>query len=214
MVFSDVVLLEGLDRYVADRLTEMDLIPEPRRRDLERVSRFVAERVEAGQPVRLTFICTHNSRRSHLSQIWAQTAAHCFSVPGIETFSGGTEATAFNSRAVAAMRRAGFLVEPFTDGKNPIYEVSFTPGMEPMQAFSKVYGDPPNPTDDYAAVMTCSAADEACPVVIGAAERFAVPFDDPKAADGSAREAAAYDERCAQIAREMLYLFSKAAGNR
>ena len=36
------------------------------------------------------------------------------------------------------------------------------------------------------------------------------PYDDPKAFDDTPAEAEKYDERSQQIAREMLYIFSKA----
>jgi hypothetical protein len=206
---SDAGLYAALETYVEDRIGEFAEIDEERRALLKSISAFVAERADAGEPVKLTFICTHNSRRSHMSQIWARTAAEVYGFDGVETFSGGTEATAFNPRAVAALQRAGFVIEPFTDGKNPIYEVRFDETMQPMQAFSKIYDEEPNPTEGFAAVMTCSSADAACPIVFGAAERIAIPFEDPKAFDGTEREAAAYDERCAQIAREMLYVFSQ-----
>jgi len=174
---------------------------------LERLSDFVVSKLADGRPVRLVFICTHNSRRSHLCQFWAQAAARYYSIPSVETFSGGTEATAFNPRAVAALRRAGFVIEFFSDGKNPVYEVWYEPGMEPVQAFSKIYDAPPNPKEGFAAIMTCSSADAACPRVTGAVERIAIPYDDPKEADGSERQAEVYDERCRQIAREMLFVF-------
>jgi arsenate reductase len=197
--------------FVADRLTEFDEISEERKKALGSISDFVEARVAADREALLTFICTHNSRRSHMSQLWAQTAAHYFSVPGVETFSGGTEATAFNPRAVAALDRAGFAIETPSEGDNPVYEVRYRDEMEPMTAFSKVYDQPPNPTEGFAAVMTCSSADAACPIVFGADARIAIPYDDPKAFDGTDREAAMYDERCAQIAREMLYVFSQVA---
>jgi len=204
-------LLPEVDIFVAGRLSELHTIDDDRRTTLGLLSAFVTTKVADGQPARLTFICTHNSRRSQLSQFWAQAAAHHFSVPGVEAFSGGTETTAFNLRAVAALRRAGFAIELFTDGKNPAYEVRYEAQMEPMYAFSKAYDEPPNPTKDFTAIMTCSAADAACPVVAGADERIAIPYDDPKTFEGTEREAEAYDERCAQIAREMLYVFSKVA---
>jgi protein-tyrosine-phosphatase len=207
----DVVINPELESYVDERVAEFGEIPQQRRTELEAIATFVSAKHAAGEPVKLTFICTHNSRRSHMSQIWAQTGAYLFGFDDVETFSGGTEATAFNPRAVAAMQRAGFLVEPFSDGKNPVYEVRYEPEMEPMQAFSKVYDDAPNPTEGFAAIMTCSAADDACPIVFGAAERIAIPYDDPKAFDGTEREAEAYDERCRQIAREMLYVFATAS---
>jgi arsenate reductase (thioredoxin) len=206
---SSVPLLPALERFVADAIADLDRIPAERRLQLDALTLFVAERTSAGEPAPLTFICTHNSRRSHMAQLWAQAAAHHFGINGVETYSGGTEATAFNPRAVAALQRAGFLVEPTTTGDNPVYAVRYLAEMEPMSCFSKVYDQPPNPTGGFCAVMTCGAADAGCPIVFGAAERIAITYDDPKAADGTAQEAAVYDERCRQIAREMLYAFSR-----
>ncbi len=174
--------------------------------------------VDAGQTARLTFICTHNSRRSHLAQIWAQAAAAHYGVPHVATFSGGTESTAFNPRAVAALKRAGFDIPEPEAAPNTRYRVAFSEGAEPLVCFSKVYTDAPKPAGEFCAVMTCSDADENCPMVAGAAARFAIPYDDPKAFDGTPQETEKYDERCRQIAREMLYLMSrvssrKATGN-
>jgi protein-tyrosine-phosphatase len=144
-----------------------------------------------------------------MAQLWAQAAAHHFGINGVETYSGGTEATAFDPRAVAALERAGFSIEATSTGENPVYGVRFSESAEPIRCFSKVYDQPPNPTGGFGAVMTCGAADEGCPVVFGAARRIAITYDDPKAADGTTQEAAVYDERCRQIAREMLFAFSR-----
>jgi protein-tyrosine-phosphatase len=202
-------LYPELSATVAGAEKGFSQIPAARRSKLEGISDHVAEKIASGAPARLTFICTHNSRRSHMAQIWAQTAAHHYGVPGVETFSGGTEATAFNPRAVAALERAGFRIETDAQGSNPVYQVFFNADDEPMHAFSKVYDEPPNPRDGFCAVMTCSQADKACPLVLGAEERIAIPYEDPKASDGTDTETTAYDERCRQIAREMLYLFSR-----
>jgi len=211
MQAKETVLLPELRANIEQRLSEIHEISVERQAVLHPLSTFVSNCVASGRPSRLVFICTHNSRRSHMAQLWAQTAATFFSVPGVETYSGGTEATAFNPRAVGAMRRAGFLIEPFTDGKNPIYEMAYELEMEPMQAFSKLYDEPPNPNEDFVAIMTCSSADIACPIVDGATERIVIPYDDPKIFDGTEQETDRYDERCAQIAREMLYVFSRVA---
>jgi protein-tyrosine-phosphatase len=202
-------LLPALSAYVADALAEIERIPAERRSRLDALALFVAERTRSGERAPLIFICTHNSRRSHMAQLWAQASAHHFGVDGIETYSGGTEATAFNPRAVAALERAGFAIEAASAGDNPVYAVRFLAEMEPMSCFSKVYDQPPNPTRGFCAVMTCGAADAGCPVVFGAAQRIAITYDDPKAADGAAEEATVYDERCRQIAREVLYAFSR-----
>ena len=207
---GDSELLPELENYIARDLSEGE-IDEERQMLLERISDFVVSKLADDQPARLVFICTHNSRRSQFCQFWAWLAAHHFAISTVETYSGGTETTAFNSKAVAALRRAGFDIEFFSDGKNPVYEVRFGPGTGPIQAFSKVYDAAPNPKDGFAAIMTCSSADAACPTVAGADQRIAIPYDDPKEADGTEQEAEIYDERCRQIAREMLYVFSSVA---
>jgi arsenate reductase len=195
---------------VAAALGEFDQIPAVRKAELAALSRYVQQKGAAGPPVRLTFICTHNSRRSHLSQLWAQVAAYCFGVPGVRAYSGGTEATAFHPRAVRAVREAGFRVEKTGAEPNPVYLVHYAEGQPPVRAFSKRFDAGENPAADFAAVMTCTHADENCPFIPGAV-RISLPYEDPKAFDGTPREAAAYAERCRQIARELLYAFSHIA---
>ena len=110
------------------------------------------------------------------------------------------------------MQRAGFQVAPGSEGENPVYHVTNGLAQKPMTAFSKEYFHESNPQEDFCAVMTCSQADESCPVVRGAAYRVAIPYDDPKAFDGTGLESVKYDERCRQISREMLYIFSQVKG--
>lgn len=180
-----------------------------RRELLRQLTTFVEKRVQYGQTVYLNFICTHNSRRSHLAQLWAQAAAHYYRIQSVQSYSGGTEATAFNPRAVKAMADAGFDIQNIREGGNPMYEVRFAEGINPVTAFSKVYNDPFNHNKDFAAVMTCSHADENCPLVFGATARIALTYDDPKEFDGTLQEAEKYKERVEQIGTEILYAFSQ-----
>jgi hypothetical protein len=200
-----------LSAYVDARLAEEHLVETGRRRALDGLAASIAARLRASGSVDLVFVCTHNSRRSHLAQVWAQAAADRLGVAGVRTWSGGTEATAFDPRAVAALRRAGFRIEAEGPGANPVQRVWIRDGGEPLRCWSKRFLDPPNPRTGFVAIMTCSSADAECPVVAGAASRAAIPYDDPKAFDGTPREAEAYDERCTQIAREMLYLLGRVA---
>ena len=186
-------------------------LPEERRYELDKIARYIRSELAEDAPARLTFICTHNSRRSHLSQLWASTAATWYGVDGVETYSGGTEATAFNPRAVAALQRAGFAITAPEATANPRYEVRWGPEHSPVEAYSKVYDEAPNPTEDFAAIMTCSAADAACPFIPGAEVRVGIPYEDPKASDGTPAEAATYDARSRQIATEMFYVLRAAA---
>ncbi|QDT56592.1 Protein ArsC [Caulifigura coniformis] len=202
---------EPLTRYVQAREAEFNEIPAERKAQLTPLADYIRAQVTAARPVKLTFICTHNSRRSHLSQVWARTAANHYGIANVETYSGGTEATAFNPRAVAALRRAGFEIPELLEAGNPKYEVKWHSAAEPMVCFSKRFDQSPNPASGFAAVMTCTQADRACPIVAGADARISIPYEDPKAFDNTPDEARKYDERTAQIARELLYVFSQVA---
>lgn len=201
-------LYRPIGSYISSIQKEFIQIPQERKELLKELADYIGSKTKADKPVKLTFICTHNSRRSHISQIWAQTAAYYYGIQGVETYSGSTEATAFNPRAVKAMAKAGFNIEKTGDEKNPVYQVKFTDDMVPVKAFSKVYDGEGNPTKDFAAIMTCSQADETCPFIPGADERIAIPYDDPKEFDGTPQEEVKYDERTRQIAREIFYAFS------
>lgn len=199
----------ALSTYVEARIAEFDQIPAARKQQLDEIAAFVSKNVKADKPSKLTFICTHNSRRSQLAQVWAAAAAAHYGTLSVLTYSGGTESTAFNPRAVRALEQAGFQIERQSDGDNPVYRVQFSYEAPAITCSSKVYNESPNPREGFCAVMTCAKADKACPVVMGASERVAIPFEDPKAFDGTPQETEKYNERCAQIAREMLYVFSQ-----
>ncbi len=206
-----VALLPAVAASLASLQAGFDAVPPERKQSLEKLALFVRARRSSGETARLLFICTHNSRRSHLGQVWASAAAAYYGVDGVEAYSGGTETSAFNPRAMAALERAGFqLASP--GGDNPHVMVTYARGRPPLEAFSKKYDDPFNPKEGFAAVMTCSVADKACPIVHGSSLRVVLPYDDPKAADGTPEESAVYDRRSRQIGTEMMYLFSRVKG--
>lgn len=185
------------------------MVSAERRAVLNEIASNVVAQLDAGKEANLTFICTHNSRRSHMSQIWAQTAAYYYGLEDIHTFSGGTEATACNCRTVAAMRRVGFDIEDVTTGDNPVYLVRYAEDQPVIRAYSKIYNADANPKRDFIALMTCSVADKTCPVVKGAVSRYAIHYADPRLCDDTPTETAAYNERCREIAREMFYIMSE-----
>jgi protein-tyrosine-phosphatase len=201
-----------LARYIDAREAEFEVIPQDRREELTALGEFVKAARDTGQ-AELIFICTHNSRRSHFGQVWAQVAAHHHGLDSlVSTYSGGTEATAMNERAVGALRRAGLDIHPAQLSENPKYAVHYAADRDPMVCFSKKYDDAEaNPNAGFAAVMTCAQADRGCPIVYGSAARFSTPYVDPKVSDGTPEEVETYDERCAEIARDMLYAMSVAA---
>mgnify|MGYP001942465877 CR=1 FL=1 len=176
---------------------------------LDLLADFIQSKVLSGQAVRLNFICTHNSRRSHLAQIWAQTMTAYFGIPAIFCYSGGTESTALFPMVAQTLGAAGFEIDKISEGNNPIYSIKYAANELPIIGFSKKIAHPFNPKSEFVAVMTCSQADEDCPLVLGAEKRLSLAFEDPKAFDGTPKQAQKYKERSLQIATELLYVFSK-----
>lgn len=168
---------------------------------------YIQKKIDQDQDINLNYICTHNSRRSQFSQIWGKVAAAYHGI-GINSFSGGVEVTAFNERAVASIKRFGFKISKEGEG-NPKYFVFYSDDDDPIVTFSKVYDDAANTPTGFAAIMTCSHADENCPFIPGAEARIPVRYEDPKAFDDTKQETEKYDERSLQIASEMLFVFSK-----
>ena len=202
-------LLPGLKDYTSDIESKFEKIPGDRKAQLDKLARYIKTKHASGEPSNLVFICTHNSRRSHMSQLWAQTAAYYFGLENVHCYSGETEATAFNPRTVRALREAGFKINQTDSTANPLYLVSYAEGIAPVKGFSKTYNDPVNPRDNFAAIMTCSHADKTCPMVDGATTRVSIPYEDPKVADNTPEEEKRYAERCHQIATEMFFIFSR-----
>lgn len=202
------MISKELDQYISEVITEFDQISEERKGKLQKVIDFVNKKKAANEIVNLILICTHNSRRSHLSQVWTQVAARYYGHANVFSYSGGTEATALFPSAANALAKAGLQVQTVLDGSNPVYGLKYSKNEPAIIAFSKTFDDSFNPQDEYAAVMTCNNADQNCPIVPNV-ERISLPFEDPKAFDGTPQQEEKYDERCRDIARELLYAFSK-----
>lgn len=184
-------------------------ISDDRKKILNPLRDYIIKKRYADLPVYLNFICTHNSRRSHLSQIWAQTIAAYCQIENVYCYSGGTEATAIYPAVLQTLKENGFQNEPLSKGDNPVYAIKFGNNIAPIVAFSKKYDHPFNPESDFAAVLTCSQADEGCPFIPGAKKRISVTYEDPKAYDDTPAQLNKYKERSQQIATELLYVFSK-----
>jgi protein-tyrosine-phosphatase len=202
-------VLETLQPSVKQAISEFDRIDPERKKELKEAAAFIRERAAQGKPADLTFICTHNSRRSHLSQLWAQTAAQYYGLTNVTTYSGGTEVAACNIRTVRALRRAGFSIVQSSGGTNPVYLAQFSDTRPAVKMYSKLFTADENPQKNFAALFTCDHAAESCPVVKGAALRLPVLYVDPKASDDSPAEQQTYDERSQQIAREMFFMMSQ-----
>jgi arsenate reductase len=185
------------------RSLQIDTISDERKIVLEPFVAYLTQKQRNGEQIKLNFICTHNSRRSQFAQVWAHTIAAYYEIP-ILSYSGGVEITACNERTIASLMRAGFVVHQ--DGQiNPRYTLNYG-GTTDITLYSKLFDDPINPTRNFAALMTCSDADENCPFISGCEKRIPLTYEDPKKYDNSELEEKMYDQRSKQIATELKYI--------
>lgn len=197
-----------LENFILEAKKGFATIEESRKKQLNQLTKFVSDRL-SDSAINLIFICVHNSRRSHLSQVWAQIAARHYGIQNVFCYSGGTEVTEMHPATAQALRDSGVEVRAISHGKNPIYTIKYDNNARPVIGFSKLFDDSYNPQDNFAAIMVCSAADANCPYISTAAKRILLPFKDPKQFDDTPQQAEKYLERCKQIATEMLFAFSQ-----
>jgi arsenate reductase (thioredoxin) len=183
-------------------------IPSERKVLSQSLIHYIQSKKDKRDNILLNFICTHNSRRSHLSQIWAQTMAYHFGIKNVFCYSGGTEATALFPKVVETLTNQGFQIQKLSETENPIYAIKYSDNENPIICFSKTYDNAFNPKNKFGAIMTCDSADEACPMVLGAEARFPIKYNDPKAFDNTNQMNEKYVERSLEIAQEMWFVFS------
>jgi arsenate reductase len=203
-------LYSNLNHSIQELIKGFDLITEKRKQELENLAIDIKESIVKFGKAEITVICTHNSRRSQLAQLWIKAAAIHYGVNNIYTFSGGTEATSFNYRMVNAIKEYGFRVKQLDENENPKYHILLGKTDESMDIlYSKVYSENYNPQSNYIAIMVCSQADEGCPFVTSAFKKVPLPYLDPKEFDDTEFESTKYTEKIKEIGIEMLFMASK-----
>ena len=203
-------MYSSIKKYCEERILEFGEINSERKLLLNKISNYISEKRKENKPVNLIYICTHNSRRSHFGQIWAQVAAAYFDMNDVHSFSGGTEETAFHPNAIEALRKCGFEIKAEKIEKNPVYHLLFSEDNKSLICFSKKYDHKINPQTEFVAIITYNNAEQNCPFIPGVELRIGTTYDDPKAFDNTPLQDKKYSERCMQIARETFYVFSKA----
>lgn len=207
MTSTKTILFPEIENII--NTLNFESISDERKIILQPLIDFIQTKANNQQEIRLNLICTHNSRRSHLSQVWAQTAAAHYNIKNVFCYSGGTEATAMFPMAAKTLAKQGFQIKTIAEGNNPVYAIKYAENEHPVIGFSKTFDDDFNPQSEFAAILTCSSADKGCPFIAGAEKRIPVTFDDPKAFDNTPQQAEKYEERSVQIATEMSYVFSQ-----
>ena len=98
-------LLPNIEEFVSS--ISVESISKERKAVLQPLINYIQSKQDQDEVTQLNFICTHNSRRSQLTQAWAKVLAVHFGIQ-IESFSGGVEVTAFNQSAINALINNGF----------------------------------------------------------------------------------------------------------
>ncbi|WP_417620202.1 protein-tyrosine-phosphatase [Oceanihabitans sediminis] len=207
MIKNKPTLFSNIEQVIKE-LNPKTVSPE-RKVVLQPLTDYIQSKVSKQQDIRLNFICTHNSRRSHFSQVWAQTMANYFHIKNVFCYSGGTEATALYPMVAETLRKSGFQINEISQNKNTVYSIKYAENEHPIIGYSKKLEDDFNPKSEFAAIMTCDSANEACPFVPGAEKRIPITFEDPKAFDNTPQQEEKYKERSLQIANELFYIFSQ-----
>ena len=205
--FFKSMLFSEIERTVQS--FDFNEISNDRKAILQPLIEYIQNKVNNQEQVNLNFICTHNSRRSHLSQIWAQAGAAYYKIKPVYCYSGGTEETAMYPMIAETLRASGFKITVLSKGVNPVYSIKYASNRHPLIGFSKLYDADFNPQDDFAAIMTCSKADGDCPFISGAEKRIPIAFDDPKKSDITPHQKEIYRKSSHEIGTEMFYVFSQ-----
>lgn len=203
MLRTESINTEHFFKSALENLT----IDENRKQLLKSIAVYIAEQVTANKKVNLNYICTHNSRRSQLAQVWSSYATNYYKFSDINSFSGGTAAKAFYRNTVKTLQEVGFTFQIIEfSHQNPVYAINYKNGINPIVGFSKLYDDEYN-KKPFIAITTCSNAAENCPFITDAIERFHLPFNDPKTFDNTLYQSEKYLEINQQIAGEIHFIF-------
>ena len=196
-----------INQNIKDFISDLNVntIPDRRKKSLKVILEAIKKNKNLNLPSKLNFICTHNSRRSQLCQIWSETIFNYYGFDRIHSFSGGTEVTSINKRIIKVLVESGFSIKQNNHLINPEYSVNYGQ-LKEIKLISKLYNDIQNPSYNFIAIMNCSSAEENCPFIEGASERISLHFDDPGEFDGSSFENEKYQQTNIDIASSIKYM--------
>jgi len=192
-----------LKKNIKNIIINSENILDNRKKTLLNISNYIKEKVLKKNVVNLVFICTHNSRRSQLAQVWSYVAINYYKLENIKVFSGGTEVDVFNFNVINSLKKSGLIIETIKKNK---FLIKISEQNKGLKYYSKKYDSKDNPKSDFLAIMTCSNADEKCSIIRGSEKKTFLPYKDPKTSDGSGNEKKIYDQTCFYIAQEMFLI--------
>jgi hypothetical protein len=193
--------------YCSSLPDEFINVPDSTEEKLKEAGTYIINRLNNGQVTSISFVCEHNSRKSHLGQIWTLMATQYYQLDNVKCYSGGTTPTYVNLRIIKALENTGFKIsEKGIAGKGPLYYLDYGKSSRGFEIFSKRYDHPMNPDTNYLAISLCYNPEECCPISFGADKQLTIPYEDLQTYDNTSLESAKYDEQCRSVARDMFYM--------
>ncbi len=191
------------------KLLEKQPISNERKIILTNFAKHLQSKIKADEIVNVIFICTHNSRRSILGQVWFQTLSSYFGFKNMFSYSGGTESTKIAEPIIETLKNQGFDIDIIAQTDNSIYAIKYDENSPAIIGFSKEFSHSFNPQSDFTAIMVCSDADKNCPFIETANKQIAITYEDPKLFDNTEKQDKKYSERSLEIGSELFFVFSK-----
>lgn len=186
---------------------QVNLITAKRKEELKHLAELIVSEYDDYGEVDIIVICTENSLRSQLVQLWVKSISENYNLDFLNAFSGGTKVTSFNSNMVNALSDYGFSIEKLNDIENPGYLISQSEDDKSTDVmFSKLYDDEFNPEYDFIALIVCDVAAENCPVVEDSSHRLVLPYENVKQFDNTEEQLDKYKEKIEEIGREMMFM--------
>ena len=75
------------ENLIKELEAEWHLIEDNRKLELRQLAGVILENIQEFNRADVTVVCTHNSRRSHLGQLWLKAAAMHYGIQNIFTYS-------------------------------------------------------------------------------------------------------------------------------
>ena len=198
---------EALTPYCESLEDEFNNVPDSTQEQLKVAGTYIINRLNNGQIASISFVCEHNSRKSHLGQIWTTLATQYYQLDHVKCYSGGTTPTYVNQRIINALGNTGIQIsEKGIAGHGPKYLLDYGKSSRGFEIFSKRFDHPMNPDTNYLAISLCLNPDECCPISYGADKQLSIPYEDLQPFGNTPLESAKYDEQCRMVARDMFYM--------
>jgi len=201
------VFYNQIQLFCLEITSSFKYIPSSRLQLLDGIVLEINEFLNNKKNLNFLFVCTHNSRRSQFANVWAEIAATFYNLNSIKSYSCGTEKSIVSKNTIQTLKDLGIRIENHPSIPNAFH--AFYGKELFIDVFSKKYSDPTISKEDTIAIMTCSDADQNCPIIPYAKNRISLNFKDPKRFDNTSSFKMEYQKTGKEIAREIFYIFSK-----